>query len=163
MFLFKLCTVSNFAFFFMLGAVACGPSDVQATRVKWTTHVERVNRRRIDTMMSLQRPSLDWYSGALLGVGADVLLDRKAMRAHITLKGPVFPGAITGVAQFADSNALNASRGEVVIDEPLKSVLKRRFVSIQQARYDQERDEVVVCVKLPVALGNCWLKLKRVR
>ena len=107
---------------------------------------------------------VEWYEGGLLGVSADVLLDRRAMKAHITLKGPVFPGAVSGGARFADPSVEPvAGGGGVVIEEPLKGILERRFVSINDARYDPNRDEVVVCVKLPLGLGNHAIKLKRVK
>lgn len=109
-----------------------------------------------------QRSGPQWYSGGLLGVGADVLLDRERLVAHITLKGPVFPGAVSGVARFSDSNTRETLGGEVVIGEPLKSVLKHRFVSIGKAYYDSARDTVVVQVRLPMGLGKHTITLNRV-
>jgi hypothetical protein len=109
----------------------------------------------------VRRPKVEWYSGGLMGVGAEVMLDRSRMVAHITIKGPVFPGAVSGVARFLDPETSDVRGGGVSIDEPLRSALKRRFVSISNARYDALADEVVVRVKLPMALGKHTLRLHR--
>lgn len=110
---------------------------------------------------TVRRPDVEWYSGGLMGVGAEVLLDRARMVAHVTLKGPVFPGMVSGFARFSDPETSDVLGGGVSIGEPLRSVLKRRFVSISEARYDALADEVVVRVKLPMALGKHTLRLQR--
>jgi hypothetical protein len=127
-----------------------------------SVRIPRSNPFSVNRKLWFSRPKMEWYSGGLLGVGAEVLLDRERMVAHITLKGPVFAGAVSGRARFADANAPHALGGGVVIDEPLRGVLKRRFVSISNAQYDVANDVVIVQVKLPAPLGKHTITLHRV-
>jgi hypothetical protein len=113
--------------------------------------------------IGLGRHGLEHFTGGLLGVRANVQLDRSNRRAHIELRGPVFAGSVAGVARFASNSASSAiSSDAVLIDEPLKSALSKRFVSISSASHDPSRDEVVVTAKLPMGLGKHKIVLKRV-
>jgi hypothetical protein len=112
--------------------------------------------------IGLGRHGLEHFSGSLMGVKADVQLDRRNRRAHIQLRGVVFAGGVSGIARFASNSASSAIASEnVVIQEPLKSALARRFVSIDEARHDPSRDEVVVTAKLPMGLGKHSIVLRR--
>lgn len=112
--------------------------------------------------IALGRHGLEHFSGSLLGVRANVQLDRRNRRAHIELKGAVFAGSVSGIARFASDSVSSAIASDnVVIEEPLKSALSRRFVSISEARHDPARDEVVVTAKLPIGLGKHRIVLRR--
>lgn len=106
---------------------------------------------------------LEHFSGSLLGVRADVRLDRRRRRAFIELRGAVFAGRAAGVARFASGTfAAKSGSDNVVIEEPLRSILARRFVKICRANYDERTDQVEVVARLPVPLGSHRILLSRV-
>ena len=106
--------------------------------------------------------TFEHFSGGLLGVKANVALDRRNRRAHIELRGAVFAGSVSGVARFASNSAADALASDsVLIEEPLKSALSRRFVSISEAHHDPSRDEVVVTARFPMGIGKHRIVLRR--
>ena len=100
------------------------------------------------------------FVGGLMGVSADVELCFESRHALVRLRGVPLGGTLEGRAEFADSSAETTS-GEVVLHEPLKSALRRRFVSIVSAEF-VGRDEVHLVVRLPLILGVRSIVLKRV-
>ena len=95
------------------------------------------------------------FRGALLGVSAEVVLFRAEQRATISLRGIPVGGYVQGEAEFG------ADENDVVIHEPLKGVLSRRFVKILNAHHDVGSDTVHVLARLPLALGTHTIVLAR--
>lgn len=105
---------------------------------------------------ALPRAANGRFVGGLLGVSADVRLCVGKKTANIELSGIPLGGTLKGVARFQ-----NGHYGDVVVDEPLKTQLRRRFVKIVEARYAEEEDRVFVTVKLPLLLGTQTILLGR--
>lgn len=101
-------------------------------------------------------PPSERFVGGLLGVHADVLLCVQNQHAEITLSGIPLGGTLRGSASFADGEGSN-----VVIDEPLRSALRRRFVKVVGAKWDRSADKVILSVKLPLAFGTHTITLLR--
>ena len=89
-----------------------------------------------------------------MGVSAHVDLCEQEGVAKIALSGAVLGGTLRGTATFKDGEGTG-----LVIHEPLKTALRRRFVSVVSVRFDRGADEVIVVVKLPLLLGTHSLKL----
>ena len=70
-----------------------------------------------------------------------------SQRAHIRLSGVPLGGTLEGDAEFSEGEG-----SHVVVHEPLRGALRRRFVRIAGAEFDRETDTVVVVVKLPLLL-----------
>ena len=104
----------------------------------------------------LSRAANGRFVGGLMGVSADVRLCVGRKTANIELSGIPLGGTLKGVARFQ-----NGHDGDVLVDEPLKTQLRRRFVKIVEARYDEDRDKVFVTVKLPLLLGTQTILLGR--
>lgn len=102
----------------------------------------------------IEMPHSTRFVGGMLGVSADVDLCEERGIASIALSGAVLGGTLRGTASFA-----NGEGTSVVLNEPLKSALRRRFVSIVNVRLDRDANEVVVVVRLPLLLGMRTLKL----
>jgi hypothetical protein len=100
--------------------------------------------------------SQERFTGGLLGVSADVVLCMQTQHASIELSGIPLGGSLKGTARFH-----NGEGSDVVVDEPLNSALKRRFVKIVGARFDRAEDMVYVTVKLPLLLGTQTISLFR--
>ena len=97
------------------------------------------------------------FEGGLLGVSADVVLHRDAKVAVISLSGVPIGGRVEGKAE------LGSGEDDVVIHEPLRGVLARRFVKIVSARHDAATDRVLVTARLPLGLGTHTIVLERKR
>lgn len=105
---------------------------------------------------ALFAPASERFVGGLMGVRADVTLCMATQHATISLQGMPLGGRLQGTARF--------SGGEgscVVVDEPLKSQLSRRFVSIASAELDRVNDRVYVVVRLPFLIGTQRIVLGR--
>ena len=96
------------------------------------------------------------FVGGLLGVTADVTLCEGEHKAFIKLSGVPLGGTLRGSATFADGEGSG-----VVVHEPLRTSLRRRFVRIIRAEYDRQTQTVTVTVKLPLLLGTHSIKLAR--
>lgn len=103
-----------------------------------------------------QQSGPERFVGGLMGVSAEVMLDRVHNRATVSLAGVPVGGRVSGKAEFG-------VRGEeeIVVYEPLKSVLSRRLVKIVCARHDEATNRVFVTVKLPFVLGRHTIVLHR--
>lgn len=97
------------------------------------------------------------FVGGLLGVKAEVLLDRNVNRATVSLSGAPVGGRVSGDAEFGQGG-----EKDVVVHGPLSRVLARRFVKIVDARHDDASDRVFVTVSLPMLLGKHTITLNRV-
>lgn len=86
---------------------------------------------------------LDRYTGALLGVRAEVQLDRADRRAHVALQGVVLGGGLEGDAHFDDD-------GGVALDAPLARALQRRGVSIVSVVEKPLQRAIELKVRLPI-------------
>ena len=95
-----------------------------------------------------------------MGVSAEVILDRQGKRATVSLSGVPVGGRVSGKAELGDGG--KGGEESIVIHEPLKSMLARRFVKIVDARHDEASDCVLVVVRLPLALGKRTIVLTRV-
>ena len=104
----------------------------------------------------VEMPHSTRFVGGMLGVSADVDLCEERGVASIALSGAVLGGTLRGTASFSDGEGTS-----VVLNEPLKSALRRRFVSIVDVRLDRDANEVIVVVRLPLLLGTRSLKLAR--
>ena len=100
--------------------------------------------------------SSERFVGGLMGVHADVTLCMHTKHAAIKLSGIPLGGTLKGTARFSDGEG-----SSVVVDEPLQTSLRRRFVNIVGAKFDRERDRVYVTVKLPFLLGTQTIMLGR--
>jgi hypothetical protein len=96
------------------------------------------------------------FVGGLMGVSAKVNLCLGKKVAAIELSGLPLGGTLAGTARFQDGEG-----SPVVVDEPLRSALRRRFVKIVGAEFDREKDIVLVTVKLPLLLGTQTIRLLR--
>jgi len=101
-------------------------------------------------------PTIESFAGGLLGVSARVDLDVASKRAHIRLSGLPLGGTLEGDAEFSDGEG-----SQVVIHEPLRGSLRRRFVRISSAEFNRKTDTVSVVVKLPLLLGTQRIVLYR--
>jgi hypothetical protein len=104
----------------------------------------------------IARAQAERFTGGLLGVSADVSLCIKTQHASIELSGIPLGGTLKGTARFHSGEG-----SSVLVDEPLDSALKRRFVKIIGARFDRSEDRVYVTVKLPLLLGTQTIALYR--
>ena len=95
------------------------------------------------------------FRGSLLGVSAEVVLCKETSFAFITLAGLPVGGAVSGKAHFGSDD-----ESDIVISEPLKGVLSRRFVTILHAHHDESEDCVYVAARLPM-VGKRVIVLKR--
>lgn len=91
-----------------------------------------------------------------MGVHADVILCMGTKHASIKLSGIPLGGTLKGTARFSDGEG-----SSVVVDEPLRTLLRRRFVNIVGAKFDRERDIVRVTLKLPFLLGTQTIVMGR--
>jgi hypothetical protein len=98
------------------------------------------------------------FTGGLMGVSADVTLCEAEHKAVIKLSGVPLGGTLRGSATFADGEG-----SSIVVHEPLRSALRRRFVRIVGAEYDRAKQTVFVKVKLPFLLGTHTIALARAR
>lgn len=98
------------------------------------------------------------FTGGLMGVSADVTLCEAEQKAVIKLSGLPLGGTLRGSASFLDGEG-----SRVVVHEPLKTSLRRRFVRIVATRFDRANDVVEVTVKLPLLLGTQTIRLARAR
>ena len=96
------------------------------------------------------------FVGGLMGVSAQVRLCVAKKTAVVELSGIPLGGTLSGTAHFQSGEG-----SPVVVDEPLRSQLRRRFVRIVEARYDEDGDKVFVTVKLPLLLGTQTIMLGR--
>lgn len=96
------------------------------------------------------------FVGGLMGVHADVTLCLATKHAAIKLSGIPLGGTLQGTARFSDGEG-----SSVVVDEPLRSSLRRRFVNIVGAKFDRQRDRVYVTVQLPFLLGTQTIMMAR--
>lgn len=94
------------------------------------------------------------FTGGLLGVSASVELDMRTERATIRLSGIPLGGTLEGTARFSDGEG-----SSVEIEEPLKTALRRRLVSVVDARFDRDLNQVFVTVNLPFLLGRHTIRL----
>ena len=101
-------------------------------------------------------PTQERFTGGLLGVSADVVLCMRTKHAFIELSGIPLGGSLKGTARFHSGEG-----SAIVVDEPLNSALKRRFVKIVGARFDRAKDMVYVTVQLPLILGTQTISLFR--
>lgn len=108
----------------------------------------------VTPFIEMAQPSSTHFVGGMLGVSANVDLCEQRGLASIALSGAVLGGTIRGTATFQDGEG-----SKLVIHEPLKTALRRRFVSVVSVRLDRATDEVVVVVRLPLLLGTRSLKL----
>ena len=93
------------------------------------------------------------FKGGLLGVSAEVVLYREAQFAVISLSGIPVGGHVSGNAEFG------RDQDDIVIHEPLRGVLRRRFVKIVNAHYDEASGRVLVTARLPLGLGTHTITL----
>jgi hypothetical protein len=93
-----------------------------------------------------------------MGVHADVTLCMDTKHASIKLTGMPLGGTLQGTARFSDGEG-----SSVVVDEPLRTSLRRRFVNIVGAEFDREQDSVFVKIKLPFLLGTQTIVMIRAR
>jgi hypothetical protein len=101
------------------------------------------------------------YVGGLLGVSARVVLCRSTERAKITLSGiPIGYSPVSGTATFGKGPRADKN---VLISEPLATVLRRRFVKISDVHHDKENDLIIVTTKLPLILGTQQIVLQRAK
>jgi hypothetical protein len=98
------------------------------------------------------------FVGGMLGVSADVQLCYASHHALVKLTGVPLGGTLEGKAEFAEGGMTS---GDIVVHEPLKTALRRRFVTVVSAAF-VSRDEVHLVVKLPLLLGTKTIILKRV-
>ena len=110
----------------------------------------------INPLPRIALPTSERFVGGLMGVSADVSLCLESQHAVIKLSGIPLGGRLEGTARFA-----NGEGSGVVVDEPLRSALRRRFVSIVSARFDRKHDRVYVTVQLPLMLGTQTIMLGR--
>jgi hypothetical protein len=103
-------------------------------------------------------PEYPRFTGGLMGVSADVTLCEAENKAVIKLSGAVLGGTLRGSATFADGEGTS-----IVVHEPLRSALRRRFVRIVGADFDRKKQTVAVRVKLPLLLGSHTITLSRAR
>jgi len=96
------------------------------------------------------------FKGGLMGVSARVLLSRDTNSAIVTLSGIPVGGKVSGKARFGCGG-----KNDIIIDEPLKSILSRRFVDIVHAHHDKRSDRVHVIATLPLGLGTHTIVLIR--
>ena len=101
-------------------------------------------------------PKTERFVGGLLGVSAKVDLCHLKEYAFISISGIPIGGTISGTASFSHGEG-----SRVVINEPLKTSLRRRMVSIVDARFDRRADVVYVEVHLPFLIGTKTIKLER--
>jgi len=94
------------------------------------------------------------FTGGLLGVSAVATLYES--HATITLSGLPFGGSVKGDATFSNINEFD---GEVHINEPLLSALRRRHVSVLRVRASNP-NELVVVLSLPI-FGQQSIALSR--
>ena len=97
------------------------------------------------------------FTGGLLGVSAVATLYES--HATITLSGLPFGGSVKGDATFSNINELTHQDGEVRINEPLLSALRRRHVSVLRVRASNP-NELVVVLSLPI-FGQQSIALSR--
>jgi hypothetical protein len=97
------------------------------------------------------------FVGGILGVSAKVNLCVRNQVAAVELSGLPLGGTLAGTARFQDGEGSPV----VVVDEPLRSQLRRRFVRIVSARFDEKQDRVYVTVRLPLLLGTQTIPLGR--
>ena len=93
-----------------------------------------------------------------MGVSADVSLCMATKHAEIRLSGIPLGGTLEGTAQFKQGEG-----SDVLIEEPLRTSLRRRFVKVVDAHFDRINDCVFVTVKLPFLLGTQRIELKRAK
>jgi hypothetical protein len=87
------------------------------------------------------------FHGKLLGVSASVLLDKRAERAVINLRGVPVGGSLTGMAWFKEDGE------SVEVESDLYNALARRGVAIINAGAYEDYSYVWVRVQLPMGLG----------
>ena len=102
------------------------------------------------------RSTVEWYSGGLFGVGGFA----RQEPYEGTLGGRCFREQC-GAWRDRCRGHTRQYRRRVMLEEPLKGVLQRRFVAIRSARYDSKVDSVIVKVKLPAGLGTQTIVLRR--
>ena len=95
------------------------------------------------------------FSGGLLGVSAKVTLHRDSDYALVSLSGIPIGGAVSGRARFGRGG----DEESVVVEEPLKGVLARRFVKLIEAKQDETTNRVLVTMQLPMGLGKHTIEL----
>jgi hypothetical protein len=104
------------------------------------------------------------FEGRLLGVHAQVTLDRAARVAALNLYGIPLGGHLAGVARFDGRVGDRDSFGSVVLDEPLARALRKRFVvvtNVHETRDCARGSELVVELRLPL-VGTRRLRLRPV-
>lgn len=92
------------------------------------------------------------YTGALLGVSADVTLLTRPARADIRLRGMPVGGLLEGGASYDADYRVN-------LDDDLKRRLGRLRVKILSVTPSPALDHVYVTVKLPLFLGTHTIAL----
>ena len=148
------------ALLLLCGMSALLPSPPSSPRpsLHATSHSSLSHASRI-----LSAWKLPQYEGALLGVTAKVELNRSQKRAELTLSGWPIGGTVQGSASFAkDPDDPTIEEGDVVLDDALSSLLKKRLVSVHNAGHDPKEDTVHVTVRVPV-FGLQTILLFRVR
>lgn len=91
-----------------------------------------------------------------MGVHADVTLCMDTKHAAIELSGIPLGGTLKGTARFSGGEG-----SSIVVDEPLRTSLRRRFVNIIGATFDRKRDRIYITVKLPFLLGTQTIMMGR--
>ena len=118
-------------------------------------HVKYTIMSAVDTL--IQDSDMRRYEGGLYGVDANVVLNMKTREATVEMSGVVLGGTLTGTGRLESSTA---ESGGVVLDEKLAHSLARRYITIQTASLDRERDSVCVVATVPL-LGRIEIYLQR--
>ena len=98
------------------------------------------------------------FQGHLLGVTATITVDLKTRRADILLRGVPVGGRVEGYGWLTNSEF---EHGGVQLDDELETALARRFVAIEAAALDRERNVVTVNVSVPI-FGMQYIVLTRI-
>lgn len=85
----------------------------------------------------------DRYLGAMMGVRAEVQLDRADHKAYVALEGLVLGGRLKGEARFDD-------KGGIALDATLERALRVRGVSIVSVIEQPLLHMIELRVKLPL-------------
>lgn len=108
--------------------------------------------------MSSPTSGVERFVGGMMGVSADVSLCMATQHAEIRLSGIPLGGILEGTARFTEGEG-----SDVLVEEPLRTSLRRRFVKIVDAKFDRETDRVLVTIKLPLLLGTQTIVLTRAK
>tara|TARA_B100001057_G_scaffold213700_2_gene214094 strand:+ start:26697 stop:27104 length:408 start_codon:yes stop_codon:yes gene_type:complete len=107
-------------------------------------------------LMQVDPPDrVEHFEGSFYGVNAKVSLNMRTRVAQVSLNGVALGGRISGTGWLDD---FFSEAGSVVLDPEFERRLKRRMVTIYQARLDRANHTVTVGVKIPV-LGKVDLVL----